>query len=118
MAASGGGSAPPRAIQLVRSATESAPQPLNPDGVFNERLETEVVIAPKKARLGRDHWEVSDIDGAYRHTSASLVQQALLTSATGHVWTTPALQEESDVRLAVGCKSCVRPVCAAHDRWP
>jgi hypothetical protein len=30
----------------------------------------------------------------------------------GHVWTTPALQEESDVRLAVGCKSCVRPVCA------
>jgi len=35
------------------------------------------------------------------------------TSAQGHVWTTPALQEESDVRLAVGCKSCVRPVCAA-----
>jgi hypothetical protein len=29
--------------------------------------------------------------------------------ALGHVWTTPALQEESDVRLAVGCKSCVRP---------
>jgi hypothetical protein len=29
------------------------------------------------------------------------------------VWTTPALQEESDVRLAVGYKSCVRPVCAA-----
>jgi hypothetical protein len=20
--------------------------------------------------------------------------------------------------LAVGCKSCVRPVCAADDRWP
>jgi len=34
-------------------------------------------------------------------------------SHLGHVWTTPALQEESDVRLAVGCKSCVRPVCAA-----
>lgn len=30
----------------------------------------------------------------------------------GHVWTTPALQEESGVRLAVGCKSCVRPVRA------
>jgi len=26
------------------------------------------------------------------------------------------LQEESDVRLAVGCKSCVRPVGAAT--WP
>jgi hypothetical protein len=35
----------------------------------------------------------------------------------GHVWTTPALQEESDVRLAVGCKSCVRPVARHHDRW-
>jgi len=31
----------------------------------------------------------------------------------GHVWTTPALQEESGVWLAVGCKSCVRPVRAA-----
>jgi hypothetical protein len=31
----------------------------------------------------------------------------------GHVWTTPALQDEFDVQLAVGCKSCVRPVCAA-----
>ena len=29
------------------------------------------------------------------------------------MWTTPALQEEFDVQLAVGCKSCVRPVCAA-----
>ena len=33
-------------------------------------------------------------------------------SALGHVWTAPALQEESDIRLAVGYKSCVRPVCA------
>jgi hypothetical protein len=37
---------------------------------------------------------------------------------TGHVWTTPLLQEESGLRLAVGCKSCVRPVRAAYDRWP
>jgi len=34
-------------------------------------------------------------------------------TALGHVWTTPAVQEEFDVRLSVGCKSCVRPVCAA-----
>src|SRR5262245_52617816 len=33
-------------------------------------------------------------------------------TATGHVWTTPALQEESGICLAVGCKSCVRPVRA------
>ena len=30
------------------------------------------------------------------------------------MWTMPAEQEDSDVRLAVGCKSCVRPVDAAH----
>ena len=35
-----------------------------------------------------------------------------------HVWTTPALQEESGAQLAVGCKSCVRPFGAARDRWP
>src|SRR6516165_10780984 len=43
---------------------------------------------------------------------------AATKSASGHVWTAPALQEKSDVRLAVGCKSCVRPVCAVSDRWP
>src|SRR5262245_64525131 len=32
---------------------------------------------------------------------------------SGHVWTTPALQEESSDWLAVGCKSCVRPIRAA-----
>jgi threonine dehydrogenase-like Zn-dependent dehydrogenase len=37
---------------------------------------------------------------------------------TGHVWTTPAMQEKFGVLLAVGCKSCVRPVRAAYDRWP
>lgn len=41
-----------------------------------------------------------------------------LKAALGHVWTTPALQEEFGDRLAVGCKSCVRPIGAAHDRWP
>ncbi|AGK56335.1 hypothetical protein HYPDE_23243 [Hyphomicrobium denitrificans 1NES1] len=30
------------------------------------------------------------------------------------MWTTPLLQEESGVRLAVRCKSCVRPVGAAR----
>ncbi len=36
----------------------------------------------------------------------------------GHVWTTPAMQKKFGVTLAVGCKSCVRPVRAAYDRWP
>ena len=46
-----------------------------------------------------------------RHDSGGSSEGA--TSDVGHVWTTPALQEDSDVQLAVGCKSCVRPVCAA-----
>jgi len=37
-------------------------------------------------------------------------------SLLGHVWTAPALQGDSEVLLAVGCKSCLRPVCAAS--WP
>ena len=36
-------------------------------------------------------------------------------SDMGHVWTTPALQEESDVLLAVGCKcpACLRGTMTA-----
>src|SRR3954468_5894734 len=48
---------------------------------------------------------------AYARHRVALPASPLLQR--GHVWTTPALQGESDVRLAVGCKSCVRPVCAA-----
>ena len=33
-------------------------------------------------------------------------------SAQGHVWTAPAGQGFFGFQLAVGCKSCVRPVCA------
>ena len=35
-----------------------------------------------------------------------------------HVWTAPALQEDSGIQLAVGCKSCVRPFDAAHAAGP
>ena len=48
----------------------------------------------------------------------SLRDTVIGLNSQGHVWTTPALQGNSDMRLAVGCKSCVRPVVAAHDRWP
>ena len=41
------------------------------------------------------------------------VRGAREQSFAPHVWTAPALQEEFGVRLAVGCKSCVRPVDAA-----
>ena len=33
-------------------------------------------------------------------------------SALGHVWTAPTGQGIFGFLLAVGCKSCVRPVCA------
>ena len=58
--------------------------------------------------------------GEYHDIAADGVAASYVdrTVDLGHVWTTPALQEESDVTLAVGCKSCVRPDVAAHDRWP
>jgi hypothetical protein len=34
------------------------------------------------------------------------------TSEKGHVWTAPTGQGIFGFLLAVGCKSCVRPVCA------
>jgi hypothetical protein len=53
--------------------------------------------------------------------ASTLVAECLSANRSrhrGHVWTAAALQEESGVRHAVWCKSCVRPVRAALDRWP
>ena len=37
----------------------------------------------------------------------------------GHVWTAPAMQEESDSQRNVRVQSCIRPVsCGRFDRWP
>ena len=38
------------------------------------------------------------------------------TSAVGHVWTAPAVQEESDYQRSVRVRSCIRPLSAAV--WP
>jgi len=37
-------------------------------------------------------------------------------SAMGHVWTAPAVQEESDYQRSVRVRSCIRPLSAAV--WP
>ena len=55
-----------------------------PSPIFRERLATTFRIV--RLKKIREKW---------RHTEKRV-------SAKGHVWTTPALQEESDVRLAVG----------------
>jgi len=34
----------------------------------------------------------------------------------GHVWTAPAVQEESDYQRSVRVRSCIRPLSAAV--WP
>jgi hypothetical protein len=34
------------------------------------------------------------------------------TSVMGHVWTVPAVQEESDYQRSVRVRSCIRPVVA------
>ena len=36
--------------------------------------------------------------------------------ATGHVWTAPAVQEESDYQRSVRVRSCIRPLSATD--WP
>ena len=40
----------------------------------------------------------------------------VLTAAEGHVWTAPAVQEESDYQRSVRVRSCIRPLNAAV--WP
>ena len=37
-------------------------------------------------------------------------------SGLGHVWTAPAVQEESDYQRSVRVRSCIRPLSAAV--WP
>ena len=37
-------------------------------------------------------------------------------SQSGHVWTAPAVQEESDYQRSVRVRSCIRPLSAAV--WP
>jgi len=37
-------------------------------------------------------------------------------SQMGHVWTAPAVQEESDYQRSVRVRSCIRPLNAAV--WP
>ena len=37
-------------------------------------------------------------------------------SQLGHVWTAPAVQEESDYQRSVRVRSCIRPLSAAV--WP
>jgi len=37
-------------------------------------------------------------------------------SLMGHVWTAPAVQEESDYQRSVRVRSCIRPLSAAV--WP
>jgi hypothetical protein len=44
------------------------------------------------------------------------LRSATVASATGHVWTAPAVQEESDYQRSVRVRSCIRPLSAAV--WP
>jgi len=39
--------------------------------------------------------------------------QPLAMTAQGHVWTAPAVQEESDYQRSVRVQSCIRPLKAA-----
>jgi hypothetical protein len=60
--------------------------------------------------LGRDLVHVLHRIGGARTTGA-FRERLHESRPLGLVWTAPALQEQSDVRLAVGRKACVRPLC-------
>jgi hypothetical protein len=44
-------------------------------------------------------------------TMAALAECILKTAAGGHVWTAPAVQEESEYQRSVRVRSCIRPWC-------
>jgi hypothetical protein len=43
-------------------------------------------------------------------------EAAFATDPIGHVWTAPAVQEESEYQRSVRVRSCIRPLSAAV--WP
>jgi hypothetical protein len=78
-------------------------------------------VVPWGRARGSDRVALSEDGAAGRPSAVSSCGHAahLLPAAVVHVWTTPALQEDSDVQLAVGCKSCVRPNwCGATTAGP
>jgi hypothetical protein len=53
----------------------------------------------------------SSIQGARRDFVRPLTNASSM-SLMGHVWTVPAVQEESDYQRSVRVRSCIRPVVA------
>jgi len=59
------------------------------------------------------------LDTSVQHTefavgpSAAQLASGVLMSGQGHVWTAPAVQEESDYQRSVRVQSCIRPLKAA-----
>ena len=58
----------------------------------------------------------SEIDALAKSLSAKDAGAGPTIGALGHVWTAPAVQEESDYQRSVRVRSCIRPLSAAV--WP
>jgi len=100
-------SVPARTLQELIALSKTKPASIGTSGAGSA---THMTLARLTAQTGADFQHVP-----YR--GAALAVTDLLAGSITGVMTeiNSALphQEESDVRLAVGCKSCVRPVCAA-----
>src|SRR3981189_347798 len=51
-----------------------------------------------------------------RRFSKGIIASMGFSHSLGHVWTAPAVQEESDYQRSVRVRSCIRPLSAAV--WP
>jgi hypothetical protein len=57
------------------------------------------------------------VSGNYGETNRYTATYGIATyQLLGHVWTAPAVQEQSDYQRSVRVRSCIRPLSAAV--WP
>jgi hypothetical protein len=55
---------------------------------------------------------VADMSRALKSRAVQRSEKSSLMTEMGHVWTVPAVQEESDYQRSVRVRSCIRPVVA------
>src|SRR5262249_23534200 len=84
----------------------------------SDRQQPGAITLGKRGRLGRGAQVLPTASAA--EVSAArpgrTFRNAHRRPVPGHVWTAPAMQEESDYQRSVRVRSCIRPLSAAV--WP
>src|SRR5262245_1555461 len=104
------GSAQERSLATARATTASAADATKPRayGGFNRLNCIRCPSAASEASYRINEDQVRGLLRAREFDSANY--------RSGHVWTAPAVQEESDYQRSVRVRSCIRPLSAAV--WP